>query len=112
MKYMNFLHGVGRSWISEVQNRSEYNWDDFQLPDNQTAPKAPKQNPPGRLSDDFRIYKLEKIVGTEKRQNRARQHKVCAAHKKRSETRYICKFCIAQLHKGSCFEKFHSVTSY
>ena len=35
-----------------------------------------------------------------------------AAHKKRSETRYICKFCVVPLHKGSCFEKYHSVTNY
>jgi hypothetical protein len=51
------------------------------------------------------------VVGREKRQNPARQRKVCAAHKKRSETRYICKFCVL-LHKGYCFEKFHSVTNY
>jgi hypothetical protein len=25
--------------------------------------RKPKQDPPGRLSDDFRIHKLEKIVG-------------------------------------------------
>jgi hypothetical protein len=42
----------------------------------------------------------------------ARQCKVCAAHKKRSATRYICKFCVVPLHKGSCFEKYHSVVNY
>ena len=26
-------------------------------------PRGPKQDPPGRLSGDFRIHKLEKIVG-------------------------------------------------
>ena len=28
--------------------------------------RGPKQDPPGRVSGDFRIYKLEKIVGREK----------------------------------------------
>jgi len=64
-------------------------------------------------SGDFRIHKLEKIDGGEgKRKYPARPSKVCAAYKKRSETRYICKFCIVPVHKGSCFEKYHSVTSY
>jgi hypothetical protein len=31
VKYKNFLHKVGRSWISEVQNRSESS-SDLQLP--------------------------------------------------------------------------------
>jgi len=32
VKYKNFLHEVGRSWISEVQNQSESSSDDLQLP--------------------------------------------------------------------------------
>jgi len=114
VKYKNFLQKVGRSWISEVQNCSESNSDDLQLPEKQTTPRGPKQDPPGRLSSDFRIDKLKKIVGggEGKRKYPARPCKVCAAHKKRSETRYICKFCIVPLHKGSCFEKYHSVMSY
>jgi hypothetical protein len=51
---------VGRSWISEVQDRSESNSDDLQLPEKQTTPKGPKKDPPGRLFGDFRINKLEK----------------------------------------------------
>jgi hypothetical protein len=72
-----------------------------------------KKDPPGRLSSVFRILKLEKIVGggEGKREYPARQCKVCAAHKKRSETRYICKFCVP-LHKWYCFEKYNSLTNY
>jgi len=33
------------------------------LPEKQATPRGPKQNPPGRLSRDFRIHKLDKIVG-------------------------------------------------
>jgi len=114
VKYKNFLHEVGRSWISEVQNISEYSSDDLQLPEKQTTPRVPKQDLPGRLSSNFRIHKLEKIVGggEGKKKYPTRQCKVCAAHKKRSETRCICKFCIVSLHKGSCFEKYHSVMNY
>jgi hypothetical protein len=33
----------------------------------------------------------------------------CATHKKRSETRYICKFCLVLLHKGECFRRYHNL---
>ena len=112
-KHKNFLHEVARSWISEVQNRSESNSDEIQLPEKQTPPRGPKQDPPGRLSGGFRIHKLEKIVngGEGKRKYPARPCNVRAAHKQ-SETRYTCKFCLVPLHKLSCFEKYHSVTRY
>jgi hypothetical protein len=57
---------------------------------------------------------LEKMAGggEGKKKYPARQCKLCAAHKKRSKTRNICKFCVVPLHKGSCFEKYHSVTNY
>ena len=75
---------MGRSRISEVQNRSESSSDDLQLPEKQTTPRGPKQDLPGRLSGDFGIHKLEKIVagGEGKKKYPARQCKVCAAHKK------------------------------
>jgi len=84
----DFLHEVGRSWISEVRNRSESNSDDLQLPDKQTKPSGPKQDLPGRLSGDIRIHKLEKIVGVGegKRKYPARQCTVCAVHKEHSGT--------------------------
>ena len=58
VKYKNFLHEVGRSWISEVQNRSESNSDYLQLSQKQTTPRRPKQDPPGRLSGDFRSRRI------------------------------------------------------
>jgi len=77
----------------------------------QRSKPGPKLNPTGRLSGDFRTHKLEKIVagGKGKKKYPVRQCKVCAAHKKRSATRYICKLCIVLLHKGSCFEKYHTL---
>ena len=81
VKYKNFLHEVGWSWISEIQDRSESDSNDLQLPEKQTTPRGPKQDPPCRLSSDFRIHKLEKIVGggEGKRKYPAGQCKVCAA---------------------------------
>ena len=63
VEYKNFLRKVGQSWISEVRNRSESNSDDLQLPEKQITPRGSKQDLPGRLFSDFRIYKLEEIVG-------------------------------------------------
>jgi hypothetical protein len=38
---------------------------------------------------------------------------VCATHKKRSETRCICKFCLVLLHKGEeCFQRYHTLKHY
>jgi hypothetical protein len=84
------------------------------LPEKQTTPRGPEQDPPSRLSGDFKIHKLEKIVagGEGRKKYPARQRKECAAHKKQNETRYTCYFCIVPLHKGSCFEKYHSVMNY
>jgi len=58
VKYKNSLHELGRSWISEVQNQSESSSDDPQLPEKQTTPKGPKQDPPGRLYGNFGIHNL------------------------------------------------------
>jgi hypothetical protein len=40
------------------------------------------------------------------------QDSVCGAYKKQSERGNTCKFCVVPLHKGSCFEKYHSVSNY
>ena len=79
VKYKSSLHKAGRSWISEVQNKIKSNSDDLQLTQKQTTPRGPKQDLPGRLSGDFRIHKLEKIVaGGKGKKYPARQCKVCA----------------------------------
>ena len=72
------------------------------------------RTPPGRLSGDMRKHVLEKIVGSErgKRKYPARRCHVCAAHKQRGETRYICKFCLVPLHKGECFQRYHTLKHY
>jgi hypothetical protein len=37
---------------------------------------------------------------------------VRATHKRRSESRYICKFCLVPLHKGECFQRYHTLNQY
>jgi len=91
----------------------ESKWVNFRWP-SIAREGSPKQDLLGRHSGDFRIHKFEKIVGDGegKRKYPARQCKVCAAHKKWSETRNICKFCVVPLQNESCFEKYHSVMNY
>jgi len=55
VKYKNFLHEVGRSWISEDQNTTKSSSDDHQVPEKKLTPRRPKQDLPGRLCGDFRI---------------------------------------------------------
>jgi hypothetical protein len=62
VKYKNFLHQVGRSWISEVPNQSKSGSDNSQLPEKQT-PWGPKQDPPGRDSPGISEYtNLKKLL--------------------------------------------------
>jgi len=78
------------------------------------TPCVPHEDPPGRFSGDMRKHVLEKIVGSErgKRKYRARRCHVCAAHKQRNETWYICKFSLVSLHKGECFQRYHTLKHY
>ena len=110
IRYKNFLHEAARSWISEVQITAKSNSDDLQMPEKQTTPRVPKLDPPGRHSGDFRTHKLEKIVAGGKGEKKypVRQ----CAQKKRSATRYICKFCSVPLHKGYCFERYRILRNY
>ena len=110
VRYKNFLHEVARSWISEVQITAKSNSDDLQMQEKQTTPRGPKLDPLGRLSGDFRTQAGKNCCWWEGgKKYPVRQCKVCAAHKKRSSTRYICKFSVVPLHKRSCFEKYHTL---
>jgi hypothetical protein len=105
---------VERSRISKVQNTSEPSSDELQWPETQPVPRGPQQDPQCRLFGDFSKHKLDKIVagGEGKKKYPARQCKECAKHKKRSEATYICKFCVAALHKGSCLERYHPLRNH
>jgi len=53
---------LGRSWISEVQNKTKSSLMTFICQRSTTTPRGPKKDPPRRLSWDFRIYRLKNIV--------------------------------------------------
>jgi hypothetical protein len=81
IKYNNFLHEVGRSWISEVQNGSENSSDELHLPGKQTTPRGSKKDPPGKLSRDFRIQEHEKMcVGGRERRRILQDSVKCVLH--------------------------------
>jgi len=104
IQYKNFLHEVARFCVSEVQNSIKSSSDKLQSPVKQPAPKAPKHDTPGRLSKDFRRHRVDKIISS----GEAKKEK---ENPTRSEIRYICKFFVALLDRGSCFEKYKSTSS-
>jgi hypothetical protein len=112
-QYKNFLHKVGRSWISEVQNQSESSSGDLQLPEEQTTPRGPKQDLPGRLSRDFRIHNNGKMFAGGREKRSILQDSVKCVPHIRSEVKldtYINP--VVPFHNGSSFEKYHSVMNY
>lgn len=107
-KYQTFLKDIAVHWLTD-----EISIDESAEPVPSTSrSKGCKSDPPGRLSMDMRKHTLEPLVGTGKNKNVLRRCRVCAAHKLRSETRYMCKFCNVPLHKGKCFERYHTVKHY
>jgi len=109
VKYKNFLHEVGKSWLFEVNLvLMTFN---CQRRKHQGGLNKTCQADSLGISEYTNLKKI--VVGGEgKKKYPARQCKMCAAHKKHSETGYICKFYVIPLHKGSYFEKYHSVKNY
>ena len=113
MRYKEFLLQVAKDWATDKVETDT----DAACPGTSTqTPRVPHEDPPGRLLGDIRKRKrvLEKTVGSErgKRKYPGRRCHVCAAHKQRSETRYSCKFCLLPLHKGECFQRYHTLKHY
>jgi hypothetical protein len=81
----------------------ELSSDELQFPEKQLTPRRPKWDSPGTHSRDFSTHKLGKNVagGDGKKKYTARECEVHAAHKKQSETGYICKLYVVPLHRES-----------
>ena len=114
VRYKKFLHEVARSWISEVQITAKSNSDDLQM---QRSKQHQGYQNWIHQADCLVISEhtsWKKIIagGKGEKKYHVRQCKVCAAQKKRSATRYMCKFCSVPLHKGSCFERYHTLRNY
>lgn len=71
-----------------------------------------KQDHPERLSGDMKKHFLTKIVTNGIKKNPQRACRVCSAHKIRRDTSYMCNFCEIPLHKGDCFQIYHTLENY
>ena len=115
IRYKEFLLQVAKDWATDkVETDSDANTDPARPGTPTKTPRVPHEDPPGRLSGDMRKDVVEKTVGSErgKRKYPARKCHACDAHKERRETRYICKFCSVPLHKGECFQRYHTLNHY
>ena len=79
-----------------------------------SAPRTPryKIDPPGRLSLDIKKHKLIQIENKGRKLYAQRNCVVCAAHKKRKLTCFKCEFCNAPLHRGECYQHYHTHKKY
>ncbi|XP_022914576.2 piggyBac transposable element-derived protein 4-like [Onthophagus taurus] len=107
--YKNFLHKVAVSWIEDGETNCMEQ--DGNIPSSAPTRRAPKLDNPGRLAN-FGKHKLINIVTSGKSVKPQRQCRVCAVRKKRSRTCFVCKFCNVPLHKGDCFERYHTLKKY
>lgn len=107
--YKNFLHKVALSWIEDDETNCMEQDDD--VPSSAPTRRAPKLDNPGRLSN-FGKHKLINIVTSGRSVKPQRQCRVCAVQKKRSRTCFVCKFCNVPLHKGNCFDRYHTLKKY
>jgi hypothetical protein len=116
LKYKAFLLNVAKAWATDkmVAAETQSDTDLVRAGPSTPTPRRPHVDPPGRLSGDMRKHTLTKIVKSEhsKGKHPSRQCRVCAVHKKRSMTVYICKFCVMPLHKGECFQKYHTLKHF
>jgi len=95
MRYKEFLLQVAKDWATDkLETDSDTDTDAARRGTPSQTPRVPHEDPPGRLSGDRRKHMLEKTVASERGERKypARKCHVCAAHKERSETRYICKY--------------------
>lgn len=113
LSYKNFLLETANNWAAINTNTDETDEEEEEEgPEKSTTPRAPHQDPPGRLlGGEVKKHKLQAIV-TGNKKYPSKPCRVCAAHKKRKETRYICSFCTVPLHKGECFERYHTLKHY
>jgi hypothetical protein len=111
LRYKKFLMQVAKAWSTDQMAAADPESDtDLVRPGPSTAtPCRPHVDSPGRLSGDMRKHTLVRIVKSEHSKKYAgRQCRACAVHKKRSETAYVCNFCVVPLHKGECFQRYHT----
>lgn len=107
MKYKKFLYETALYWLSDSTGILDQTTDHLDPsdpgPSTSTTKKTSRRNPPTRLSMDMRKHVNTKIISTSKKK---------IAQKKRSETSYMCKHCEIPLHRGKCFNDYHTKKHY
>lgn len=114
MTYKKFLHKAALSWISDVSStdsQSDETDSNNNLNTSEPIRRAPKSDHPERLSC-IKKHELIRIVTSGKSKKPQKQCRVCASKKIRSRTCFVCKFCNIPLHKGDCYERYHTLNKY
>ena len=86
IRYADFLLRIAETWL--ISHRGE---DGNYSPS--TSTRAPRQDPPGRLSGNLKEHQIERIKTERTNKFTRKRCRVCYANKKRSETKYMCSFC-------------------
>jgi len=103
--YKSFLHDAAKEWIKDNVRDSI----DERVPS--LSSRCRKINLSNRLLD-AKKHKIIKIFTGGKKKNPQKQCHVCASHKKKSLTCFMCEHCNVPLHKGECFFKYHTYKKY
>ncbi|XP_043529386.1 piggyBac transposable element-derived protein 4-like [Frieseomelitta varia] len=82
------------------------------LPEYKGRGRLSNGDSPQRLHAQHWGHFPKHIDPTPSKQKPSRACKVCAKHKKRSETTWECKTCQIALHVPKCFERYHTVEDY
>jgi hypothetical protein len=97
---------LGRNDLEETHEEDyvEADDDDDHHHPSPPTPHAPRRNPLGNCQETWRSTNLRKMLelGKEKSTEPCR---VCTAHKKLKDTRYICNTCKVPQHKGDFFTR-------
>ncbi|XP_076160842.1 piggyBac transposable element-derived protein 4 isoform X4 [Ptiloglossa arizonensis] len=113
IKYKQFLLVVARDWITPKGTEESIDLEsNISGPSNIGSKRPPCKDHPQRLSGNMKQHIPVKIPSSEKKKFPTKVCRVCVTHGKRSETRYICKFCAVPLHIGECFTKYHILKKY
>jgi hypothetical protein len=57
-------------------------------------------------------HKFQAVVGVGEKKYLQKPCRMCAAHKKSKDARYICNICKVPLHEGKYFKRYYSRTKH
>ncbi|GBM20123.1 PiggyBac transposable element-derived protein 4 [Araneus ventricosus] len=106
--FSKYLLTLAKEWIScHIEDKSPLN---FSV--STSSEKAPRCDPPHRLTGDIKTHYLERIPRSGKTKYPQKRCKVCKSHGKRTDTSFLCASCRVPLCKGHCFQNYHTKKEY